>query len=560
MTPCFILLALALTASTSPAVEKKCTTSCETLTQSAAVVDAQKASVRQVLSDSPETPRFGKEVRALYQSVDDRLVWTHGGRATEQTAAVTEALRSADQKGLVASDYDGANWADRLSQIDREGSSTAALARFDVALSEAAIHYVADLGGGRINPNLEHFETDRSAHRQDVVAHVVQLADAPDIAQQLTLIEPSFPAYQRDLQALQTYLALVPSDDGEKLAPLTRSVLPGDAYVGVAQLARRLRLFGDLSASAIVGTAYDAAIVLAVVHFQLRHGLPTDGVLDKATVRELNVPLARRITQLQLALERLRWLPREFASPPLIINIPEFRLHGDDTALKWVLSMKVVVRRAYRHQTPVFVADMREVIFRPDWNVPRDIESKELIPELEKNPQRLAAQDFDLVDRNGVPHALAANDETVQQLRAGELRFRQKPGASNALGLIKFVFPNSHDIYLHSTPTPLLFQKSRRDFSHGCIRVEEPDLLAAWVLQQNPEWTLDRIRAAMNGPTQITVKLAQAIPVLILYSTAVVMEDGDVHFFDDIYGHDKTLERSLTRRESPRQLAGSFLP
>ena len=491
--------------------------------------------------------RFGRELRTLYESVDERLLWTRGGRATEQTGAVVEALRTADKKGLVPSDYDGANWADRLSQIGRVETDPLALARFDVALSEAAIHYVADLGGGRINLNLEHFETDRSTHRQDVVAHVVQLADAPDIAAQLTLIEPSFPAYQRDLQTLQTYLALVPSDDGEKLAPITRPILPGDAYDGLAHLSRVLRLFGDLSASAVLGPSYEGEIVLAVVHFQKRHGLPTNGVLDKATVSALNVPLSRRVMQLQLALERLRWLPREFASPPLIINIPEFRLHGDDAALNWVLSMKVVVGHAYRHQTPVLVADMREVIFRPDWNVPRDIESKELIPELEKNPQRLAAQDFDLVDRNNLPHALAETN-AVERLRAGDFRFRQKPGAHNALGLVKFVFPNTHDIYLHSTPTPLLFQKSRRDFSHGCIRVEEPDILAAWVLQQNPDWTLDRIRAAMNGPTQISVKLAQAIPVLILYSTAVVIENGDVHFFNDIYGHDKTLELALARR------------
>lgn len=545
--PSFILLAVALFASATSATETKCATPCEPATQGAHLVDAQKAAIRQTVSTMSKTTRFGRELHTLYESVDDRLVWTRGGRATEQSGAVIEALRTADTKGLFLSDYDGANWAGRLSQIGRDEPDTLALARFDVALSEAAIHYVADLGGGRVNLNLEHFESDRSAHRQDVIAHVVQLADAPDIAKQLALIEPSFPAYQRDLQALHTYLALVPADDGEKLAPVTRPILPGDTYYGVAHLARVLRLFGDLSTSAVVGTTYEGEIVLAVVHFQQRHGLPSNGVVDKATAIALNVPLSVRVTQLQLALERLRWLPREFAAPPLVINIPEFRLHGDDAALKWVLSMKVVVGRAYRHQTPVFVADMHEVIFRPDWNVPRDIESKELIPELEKNPQRLAAQDFDLVDRNGLPHALGEAD-AVERLRAGDFRFRQKPGAHNALGLIKFVFPNTHDIYLHSTPTPLLFQKSRRDFSHGCIRVEEPDVLAAWVLQQNSEWTLDRIRAAMNGPTQISVKLAQAIPVLILYSTAVVMENGEVHFFDDIYGHDKSLERALARR------------
>lgn len=308
-----------------------------------------------------------------------------------------------------------------------------------------------------------------------------------------------------------------------------------------------LTLLGDLPAG--TGDArgtYQGALVTAVKHFQQRHGLDPNGMIDPPTLKELNTPLARRVLQLQLTMERLRWLPHEFDRPPIVVNIPEFRLRVDDERYHWVLSMKVVVGRAYRTQTPVFASQIRAVIFRPYWNVPSSILRAELLPHLKKDASYFAKNSYEVVDRSeNVIADGAVSKEVEQQLRAGKLSVRQKPGPENALGLLKFDVPSSYDVYLHDTPAQQLFSRSRRDFSHGCIRLENPVALAKWVLRDNPEWTEDKIRAAMHGDKTVQARLDKPIPVLIVYGTAVVMENGEVRFFDDIYGQDAALEKVL---------------
>ena len=214
-------------------------------------------------------------------------------------------------------------------------------------------------------------------------------------------------------------------------------------------------------------------------------------------------------------MERLRWLPHDFDRPPIVVNIPEFRLRADDEQFHWALSMNVVVGKAYgHHETPVFASQIKSVIFRPYWNVPESITRAELLPHLKKDPRYLADNAYEIVDPSGavVVSEGIVNSEIESQLRSGELRVRQKPGPKNALGLIKFDIPSSYDVYMHSTPAPELFSKSRRDFSHGCIRVEKPVALAEWVFQGQPEWTEDRIEAAMNGDKTFEVKLDKAGP------------------------------------------------
>src|SRR5271168_513127 len=209
------------------------------------------------------------------------------------------------------------------------------------------------------------------------------------------------------------------------------------------------------------------------------------------------------------------------------------------------LTMPVVVGKAYRKQTPVFTGNMQYVIFRPYWNVPPSIQQAELVPKLRADRGYLASHGFEVVDGDEVVTDGAVSDEVFDELREGRLSIRQKPGPKNALGLVKFIFPNSYDVYLHSTPSPELFSRARRDFSHGCIRVQDPAALAAWVLRDMPGWDADKVRAVMNGDETVQVDLDHPIPVLILYSTAVVEPDGQVHFFDDIYGYDKALEKAL---------------
>lgn len=217
--------------------------------------------------------------------------------------------------------------------------------------------------------------------------------------------------------------------------------------------------------------------------------------------------------------------------------------------------MKVVVGKAYGHQTPVFASELRSITFRPSWNVPLPIQRDELLLEIEKDPLYLSANSYVITDSSGraVAGEDLADNEVKEKLRSGELRLRQEPGPDNALDLIRFDLLDSFDIYLHGTPATELFSRSRRDFSHGCIRVEDALVLAAWVLRDNPEWTPDRMRAVMSGEKTIRVNLGRPIPVLVLYGTAVVMEDGKVCFFDDIYGLDAELERALTARYPDRQ-------
>lgn len=340
---------------------------------------------------------------------------------------------------------------------------------------------------------------------------------------------------QRLEQALRQYRTLALEDDGEPLPELRKPVDPGASYAGVPRLTRLLRRLGDLPADASPSSGiYEGALVDAVKRFQIRHGLLADGRLGKYTLEQLNTPLSRRVRQLELSLERWRWLPRCFPAPPVIVNIPEFRVRaGTD------LEMKVVAGQARGWHTPLLSAQLTQVIFRPYWNVPARIQRRELVRDIERDPSYLAAHGFEVVTpRDQVVTNRDVTPEVLAQLRSGQLKLRQVPGPENALGGIKFVFPNSFDVYMHDTPAKAPFQRARRDLSHGCIRVEKAEDLAVWVLKDDPNWPRERIQEAMHGSGPLEVRLKQPIPVLIVYMTAAVLEDGEVRFFSDIYGLD----------------------
>jgi murein L,D-transpeptidase YcbB/YkuD len=212
--------------------------------------------------------------------------------------------------------------------------------------------------------------------------------------------------------------------------------------------------------------------------------------------------------------------------------------------------MGVIVGRAVRTQTPVFAQEMTHLIFRPYWNVPRSILRNEVLPAAEADPLYLQRHDMELVAGQGDDaKAMEASPDNLAAARAGALRIRQRPGPKNSLGLVKFIFPNDDNVYLHGTPAQQLFGRSRRDFSHGCVRVEDPPALAAWLLRDQPDWTRERIEAAMTSGTTRQVNLRQPVPVILYYVTAAVTpDDGLLHFADDLYGHDRTLERALAAR------------
>jgi L,D-transpeptidase YcbB len=506
--------------------------------------------------NDPDFGAYQGEVEEFYAYSGGALAWLQGNKPTTQAWEMMQFLKTADRKGLDPEDYDASHWNSRVVGLDRSNATSASeLARFDVALTISTLRYVSDLQSGRINPQTVHSALGTKWERIGLAEFVRrEIAEGSDVNAAVSAVEPPFPTYYRTLKALETYLELARKDDGTLLPAPPRIVRPGDNYAGLPRLQRLLVLLGDLSAADAKASSliiYQGKLVDAVKHFQQRHGLQPDGRLGAQTMKELNTPLSSRIRQLQLTIERWRWVPREFDRPPVVVNIPEFRVRAMDEEYHWALSMKVVVGKAYDHQTPVFSSSIQSVIFRPYWDVPSSIALAELLPKIRKDSRFLAANAYEIVDRRGeVMSHQTVDPVMVEGLRSGRLRIRQRPGPNNSLGLVKFNFPNPYDVYMHGTPATELFSRSRRDFSHGCIRVEDPLGLAAWLLKDQPEWTADRIKQAMYGEKTIQVAIEKPIPVLIVYGTVVVMEDGEVRFFDDIYGGDAELEHALAIYES----------
>jgi L,D-transpeptidase YcbB len=482
------------------------------------------------------------------------LVWFGDTQPTAEALAIIEELKHADEKGLRVENYDGPLWDARLAAFTRsESPSETDAIDFDAALTISTMRFLSDLHLGRVNPRALHFQIatgDKSIDLSEFLRN--QLIHTNDVHTVVQSVEPKFLAYRRTLQALHTYLGLARTDDGQVLPLPRKAIRAGETYSGVPRLAGLLQSLGDLGTlHKNARNLYDSELAQAVMRFQQRHGLEPNGHLDTRTLAELNTPLGRRVLQLQLTLERWRWLPQNFSQPPIVVNIPEFRVYAISEDHRVALAMNIVVGRAYHHETPVFTSDIQSVIFRPYWNVPLTIQRNELVPEIKKHPNYLTENSYEILDTRG--HVIVNfedNQEQVDKLRSGEWLLRQRPGPGNSLGLIKFELPNPYDVYLHGTPAPELFARSRRDFSHGCIRVEDPTALAVWILRGNPGWTEERIRSAMNGEDTLHVNLQKPIPAWILYGTAIVQEDGEVHFLKDIYGHDAALENALEQRNS----------
>ena len=473
-------------------------------------------------------------VRSFYGPIGYRPVWSRNAQPTPQAKAIVALFESAEAKGLRSSDYEAGLWTARMSDLRNE----AAQARFDLAMTSTLVRYAYDVRHGRVSPASMDFDYDDETDEIYLPELVNRAATAADPVSVIATAEPTNPEYARLIAALTTYRRIAATND-EPL-PVVAKLTVGSDYAALPQLATKLRMFGDLAADAKVeGTKYEGAIVDAVKHFQSRHGLDADGIIARGTFAALNVPAAQRVQQIEIALERVRWTP-VIEAPAIVVNVPAFTLHaiGEED-----LTMRVVVGKAAGHQTPIFDGDLKHVVFRPYWNVPPSIQRGEIAPKL--TAAYAARNNYQVVDDAGRVQDI--NADTVARVKNGSLQVRQKPGTSNALGLVKFLFPNDHNVYLHSTPSQALFSRARRDFSHGCVRVEDPQALAAWVLREKPEWTKEKIKAAFEGKRDdMYVNLEKPIAVKLTYQTVVAETDGTVHFYEDIYGHDAKLVATLT--------------
>ena len=494
------------------------------------------------------------------------IAWFDGERPGAQARQAVELLSAAASHGLEPRDYDAAT----LEQAVRRAGQGAPLdagriAQLESALSTSMQRYLADLHDGRVDPR--QLDQDYNPPHREAFdpAAVLQAALAarrlPDAVREAA---PQVPLYEHLREAMARYRALGdPAAWRQPLPPLPADkrggggkLEPGMPYAGLMVLAQRLVVLGDFAPDALPSVdaaRYQAPLVEAVVAFQQRHGLAADGVVGKATLAQLQVPPAARVRQIELALERLRWTPLMQGPRMIVINIPEFVLRAyevRDGRIGLHEEMKVVVGKAMRTRTPLFDEDMRFIEFSPYWNVPPSIARGETVPKLRSDPGYFDREGFEFVGPDGSVNT-TLSEAVLDDVLAGRSRIRQRPGPKNALGDIKFVFPNRANVYLHHTPATQLFERERRDFSHGCIRVERPVALAKFVLQGMPEWTEERIRQAMARGESATLRLAEPVPVLIAYGTTLVKR-GQTYFFEDLYGQDRRLDAALRQRPKPQ--------
>lgn len=479
--------------------------------------------------------------------------WFAGERMSSQANAVLEELTHAARYGLTPSNY-----ALPLSEQDlvllRSSQADAALRdAFEAELSMALARFLSHLEFGQVTARDAGFLLPLPPLPSAMNA-VDEVAAANDVTAAIALHKPRPLPYVLLERALSHYRELARLRPETRLPAIDHPIRAGDTYAGAQSLRGLLRDLGDLPVERTTSEAsaaiVDPDLAEAIASFQRRHGLEADGTIGQRTFAALLVPLSHRVRQIELTMERWRWAG-SLGRPDIVVNVPQFVLHllprpGDErhTALEMPI---IVGQRLPAKQTPIFAADLKYVIFQPYWNVPNGIVRRELLPQIRRDPQYLERHHMELVDgQSDASPVVATSPAAIERLAAGQLRLRQRPGPDNALGPVKFMLPNPYNVYLHGTPSVQLFARSQRDFSHGCIRVSEPAVLAEFVLRNAREpWNADAIEAALCATQTQRVDLVTPLKVLIFYGTAAATQSSGVLFFPDIYGYDERLAKLL---------------
>ena len=501
-----------------------------------------------------------RDLTILYGTEPGTLVWFEGERPAPALASAVDLLGAATDAGLDPSSYDAALLAERAAAPARLAPRERAL--LDTAVATCVLRYFAEVHRGRVEPRRAGVgggPPAEEAEKIDLPRLMREARDGNRVREGAAALEPRYPGYVRLRAALASYRALASGPEWSPLPPVA-SVAPGDTWPGTAALRARLAALGDVDANAPTGppgdpARYEGAVVDAVTRFQERHGLEADGKLGKRTLAELEVPPARRVRQIELAMERYRWLP-----PPsyrmVLVQIPRAELWAldlDRAPAEAALRMRVIVGEPEEHRTPMLTLAMTGIVFRPYWVPTLEIVREEILPRERARPGWLASRGMEIVASGAEDaEALPPTEENLARVESARLTVRQRPGPRNDLGPVKFVVPNPENICLHGTPHRRLFEQPRRDRSHGCVRVEDPAGLAEWALRDTPGWDAAHVKAAMNRTRPTWVKLLEPIPVVLLYATAYADPDGRVQFRDDIYGFDALLEEELGRVGSHR--------
>ncbi|HXT15973.1 MAG TPA: L,D-transpeptidase family protein [Gemmatimonadaceae bacterium] len=502
-----------------------------------------QAAIQKRLTMKPNPPVTADQwnhVKKLYATFGQSLLWLDGkGVHQPRVSALLNRIADADSDALRLEAFPLADLNRSLSTLGDKATADQ-LADADVLLTSAFVAYGENMMTGQISPQGLNQAWHINNQDEKVDSALTLSLREDDLAAGLARMRPQDPAYDSLRLQLGRYRDLV-NKGGWQPIPDGRALKRGDADspARISALRNRLAAEGYLSDSTVQpastdsaaaprkvaragGAVFDRTLAGAVAQFQASHSIGVDSMLGKETLDALNMPAADRLAEIAANLERYRWMPRDLGQRYILVNVPQFYLHAYDSGQK-TLDMKVIVGQEYEDKaTPVFADSMEYVVFRPYWNVTPSIAAKEIFPKVAADPGYLDANDMEVYTDHG------------------QRAVRQRPGPKNALGFVKFLFPNDYNIYLHDTPNHELFKKDVRAFSHGCIRVEKPDELAQWVLG----WPADKVEAAMHGADNHQVTLPKKIPVYIVYFTAFV-ENGQLHFGNDLYDRDNALVEKM---------------
>jgi L,D-transpeptidase YcbB len=499
---------------------------------------------RYVTTDA-EGRKLWKLTQQFYERRHHAPAWIKGTAPLPHVAGLIAALNAASEEGLDPELYSVSLLEQKRQTASRgflskKGFEPSEAGEHDVWLTYLYLKFASDLADGLSDLARADAQWQIRPEKVDPAALLEDALEKNRVEASLHELTPENPQYQALRRMLAEYRGQE-AKGGWPGVPANLRLAPGQRSRAVALVARRLSASGDYTGPPVhdgAASAYSTDLQNAVKHFQRRHGLTDDGVVSAPVVAEMNVPIQERISQITLNLERWRWLPRDFGERHILVNIPEYRLEVWERN-HVLLTMRVVVGKQDT-QTPIFNDVMTHVVFSPYWNVPPNIAQGETLPEIIKDPGFLDRNNMEVLDADGKP----IDPRSIDLATPSGYRFRQRPGAENSLGLVKFMFPNQYNVYLHDTPADSLFARASRSFSHGCVRIENPQALAEYVLKDQPEWTPDRIQQAMHAEQERTVKLRSAIPVYLGYWTARVSADGVLQFRRDVYGIDGR-QRSL---------------
>ncbi|SNB61688.1 Murein L,D-transpeptidase YcbB/YkuD [Arboricoccus pini] len=478
----------------------------------------------------------------VYAARDWQPIWTGSADALARGQLVVERLAAADREGLDPEDYGVSQIAALAAKADM-----ASLVERETLISAALIRYARDVHTGRLRSTMNGFDIPLSTLPFEAGGFLTAASTVPDLASLLDALPPALPAYAR----LRTLLASLSAKSGEHWTPVPNvgKVAPGAVSAMIPALRQRLTQSGDFKGE-LAGSTYDPPLVEAMKHFQARHGLNNDGVIGAQTYAALGDGTGSRLREIKVNMERLRHFDPDPSGPYFVVNIPDYRLQlitPDEATGKPVVAYEqhVVVGTA-KDQTPTFSADMSYIEFNPNWHVPKSIAIKEMLPKIRADPGYLERNSYLLLS-GGQPVNPWLVDWSQVNAQNFPYRVRQTPGGQNALGQMKFMFPNSYNVYIHDTPSKALFARQRRSFSHGCIRLMKPMELADLLLQPQG-WSDAMIHSVLDAGRTRVVTLKQAIPVHIIYLTAWVDENGKPQFREDLYDRDEVLATRLEAR------------